>query len=745
MATLDKYVIDIDVDGAPKIDDLKKKTDEAGKAADELGRKFDKTAKVLAGAFALLTASAIRMADSIQDIAQATGSSGGFILGLSESVEEAGGKFEDADKIFTNFYKTLNEAGTGGKQAQQELSKLGITVDDLRTKNSEDLFRNAIEQLGQMGAGAERTALGIAIFGKAFASIDPAVLDNILKNKDFEALNKELSNAANFVGMMEANFRTLQRAVIEVLSGATSNTKDFRLELETAKNVVKALGVAVGVIYGAKTIMGVLQFIDLLNKLKVVEKARLGIQVALTALQGPKGWAILAGAAVATTGAIIGLNKVLKENADLSKGNGDAKKSGAAVPKASRFSEEDLKQRDQIVKAQEASNKALMAQNEEAQRYQRLINDTIGLLDEQAARKKIDAEIERDANNKISEIRKQISAEIAKGKDQNAGLITQLFKQVDIIEKQAEAMKILRKEELTSLEIERQRTNLLAKQNELTKIQLDANLETLKAEQMRQVIAGQITEDEMKNTLEIARIKTESAKRISDLNKELQSSTSQIEQARIRDAISLENQRTDNAIENKKRELEEKAALEESYSAGVVKGLKQIEDQFKPINMAQKAVQDTWGNISNAVDSFVETGKFKFSDFARSIVADLAKMIAKALIFRAISGFLGSVGIPLPGLAEGGPAEKGKPYMVGERGPELFVPKAAGTVIPNDKLGTATASAPQQQPVVNNYTYNNNINAVDAKSVATLFYENRKALFGASNQARKEMPYGAAA
>jgi phage-related minor tail protein len=99
----------------------------------------------------------------------------------------------------------------------------------------------------------------------------------------------------------------------------------------------------------------------------------------------------------------------------------------------------------------------------------------------------------------------------------------------------------------------------------------------------------------------------------------------------------------------------------------------------------------------------------------------------------------------LPGLAEGGPAEKGKPYMVGEKGPELFVPKAAGTVIPNDKLAAAPMSAPQQQPVVNNYNYNNNINAVDAKSVATLFYENRKALFGATNQARRELPYGAAA
>ena len=29
----------------------------------------------------------------------------------------------------------------------------------------------------------------------------------------------------------------------------------------------------------------------------------------------------------------------------------------------------------------------------------------------------------------------------------------------------------------------------------------------------------------------------------------------------------------------------------------------------------------------------------------------------------------------------------GKPSIVGEKGPELFVPKTSGTVIPNDKLG----------------------------------------------------------
>ena len=53
-----------------------------------------------------------------------------------------------------------------------------------------------------------------------------------------------------------------------------------------------------------------------------------------------------------------------------------------------------------------------------------------------------------------------------------------------------------------------------------------------------------------------------------------------------------------------------------------------------------------------------------------------------------------NVGLPgpmwsVPGLAVGGQAKAGKPYMVGERGPELFVPTGSGRVIPNDQLGGA--------------------------------------------------------
>ena len=52
--------------------------------------------------------------------------------------------------------------------------------------------------------------------------------------------------------------------------------------------------------------------------------------------------------------------------------------------------------------------------------------------------------------------------------------------------------------------------------------------------------------------------------------------------------------------------------------------------------------------------------------------------------------------------AKGGPVGAGSPYMVGELGPELFVPRSSGTIIPNDMVGASTGGS-------KNYTINVNI------------------------------------
>jgi phage-related protein len=70
----------------------------------------------------------------------------------------------------------------------------------------------------------------------------------------------------------------------------------------------------------------------------------------------------------------------------------------------------------------------------------------------------------------------------------------------------------------------------------------------------------------------------------------------------------------------------------------------------------------------------------------------------------------------IPHLARGGPAAQGKAVLVGERGPELFVPSSAGHVIPNDKLmsrgGTPTGAGAGQHIEVHGY------NLADPKQTA---------------------------
>jgi len=69
-----------------------------------------------------------------------------------------------------------------------------------------------------------------------------------------------------------------------------------------------------------------------------------------------------------------------------------------------------------------------------------------------------------------------------------------------------------------------------------------------------------------------------------------------------------------------------------------------------------------------------------------NIANKLADMFLDMALNAAFSGF------KLPGFAAGGRPPVGKPSIVGEKGPELFVPRQAGTIVPNDQLGGGGAT-----------------------------------------------------
>jgi len=79
-----------------------------------------------------------------------------------------------------------------------------------------------------------------------------------------------------------------------------------------------------------------------------------------------------------------------------------------------------------------------------------------------------------------------------------------------------------------------------------------------------------------------------------------------------------------------------------------------------------------------------------FIDMIRSMVAEIAAQQILRSFFTwgaglggAVGGFFGDMLGSLPGKAGGGSVYRGHPYIVGERGPELFVPSSSGSIVPN--------------------------------------------------------------
>jgi hypothetical protein len=89
------------------------------------------------------------------------------------------------------------------------------------------------------------------------------------------------------------------------------------------------------------------------------------------------------------------------------------------------------------------------------------------------------------------------------------------------------------------------------------------------------------------------------------------------------------------------------------------------------------------------------------------------------------------------GKANGGDVSDNNSYMVGERGPELFVPKTAGTIIPNHKLGSSMGNQPQ---IVYNGPYIANMQAIDTQSATQFLATNKQAVWSANQSAQRGLP-----
>ena len=123
------------------------------------------------------------------------------------------------------------------------------------------------------------------------------------------------------------------------------------------------------------------------------------------------------------------------------------------------------------------------------------------------------------------------------------------------------------------------------------------------------------------------------------------------------------------------------------------KALKDQVDVMKEQKKAAEELKEAYKKVGESIatnirDSLVEAvkGTKTLGEMATSILNDIADAflrigITQALKASPFGGFFSGLNF-----ANGGRPPVGKASVVGERGPELFVPKVAGTIVPNDKL-----------------------------------------------------------
>lgn len=118
--------------------------------------------------------------------------------------------------------------------------------------------------------------------------------------------------------------------------------------------------------------------------------------------------------------------------------------------------------------------------------------------------------------------------------------------------------------------------------------------------------------------------------------------------------------------------------------------LKDVETELKAKQDLHKQLVEFEQKLSlAAIDASSESTKAIVANVDK-IIQRYQKMAEAAIRAYQVSGMTPAIQSQIPGRASGGPVSAGTPYVVGEVGPELFIPRNSGTIVPNSALGGGT-------------------------------------------------------
>jgi lambda family phage tail tape measure protein len=646
----------------------------AGRKLEQFSQAAEKFGKIGATALVAASAAAMHYADELADVAEANEVAIGTVLQLSNALANSGGKADNAGKMLSAFAKFVDDAAGGSEQAQKTAKALGVTLQDLGKLSQEELLNKLVANLAKIEDPVTRNAKAMEIFSKAAKGVDMVGFAEKISeaNPLIEKQEKAIKDAAETYDLLAQSSRDVMLIMATELGPIFKATVDY---LKTLSD------------YG----------ISLSGIFKVVFQtvAVLGSEI---------GWffkAIFDEIAHTAENAIVWMKK-----------GGDAaielnKKHNASV-KAQRDNLDFFQAQVMGVSMGRSSVDERRTDNKAPSGF--------------GGRKVTDAE-EKERKRKAEEAAKE-AKRLADAQERE---------RVRLLEKYRSELKEQDKN-ITRAEFQ----EVTAYQNALA---------TIRAKEK----ALNIQNDIMLLEKATANLRSEDAQLIKDLYLAEQKRLENIEEIQKNNILDSESKAHLITQENALADATErylraqnqavKAQREGTGEEGFFKeGAKFFRDMPTDLENGAKAFQSVMGNMESALDNFVRTGKLSFKDLARSIIQDLIAIQLKAsasAIFKNLFGNFGFTndagGVELSGslgFADGGDPPVGRASIVGERGPELFVPRTAGTIIPNHALGGMGGTT----NVTNNY-----INAIDTKSFEERLLGSSTAIWAANKYGEKNL------
>lgn len=695
----------------------------------------------------------IDVADEIGDVGAAFGLTTEQVTAFRGVAKVVGLETQDLITIFAKFSQRLREAGSGDPQAVQDLKALGVTADDIKKKNFDQILRQALAGLDRFEGGANKVAILRENFGKTgfamdeFASklerLTPEVAalgaqfsgklsedaDKFKEQLSLMAINAEKLKVAILSELLPALNRLIEEFINAkregegFLDGFVRAVRRFALggsDLEVANEELRKFAYQLGQVDKQIANAGTDE------RRQWFERQR---QQLLENIETQKSYIkVLTDPSVITGSTPAGPRVAAPDRVDAGKQAAEAK---ALADEAIKALDREIKGEQELLQQRNEINKTLLDQNqitfeeffrnretiagESTARLEAIYDEQIAIL------KKLSGTVPKaeqpGVRSRIGETEDRRSGVAAAAAFENTRAFFEQLKATQeyerkLVDVRASLLELTGdleraagiKFDLSNMELLRQAIiksdeasiSLIERLRAVTVANAQVSALQDGAARVREALANAEArvriEQELGASSELEGLQKVSAARQRALG-ELQAIATKFEEI----AAKSGDGRLKLQADSFKRSVEELGA-----SADLVA------QKFRQIG--QSGVSQLFTDLLDGTKSVSEA----FRDMGRSIQQEINKLVAQDLasrLFKSVLGggdkggsgggspldFIGKIfssifsgGAPSP-RAMGGPVGAGRPYIVGEQGPELFVPGASGTIVPNGGGGMVFA------------------------------------------------------